>query len=255
VELADRTAKVIAIAGTLQAVLVGAAGGRLDLTRFPRDLETIITCGLELPVVRSARLTAHTAQRHLCALYGDERLDETPLPDRELFGLLHLGPPANMILLQDGLSSRVANYVLAHELGHFLADISTVEQLWLKSLPERRDTIQRLFRWEHTDPWLDLHALLRGLPARPEATIERAPARAVVTEREILADLIARELLAPWEVVAPLCSSQSQLEVTCLLRDEFGLPARIAWHYAADLDRSLSPQSNLIERLFSPLLA
>jgi Zn-dependent peptidase ImmA (M78 family) len=129
---------------------------------------------------------------------------------------------------------------LAHELGHFLADVFLIQQLWLKTLPEQKDTIERIFSWQEYDALLEFCGLIKGLPNRPKAIVRRGDALAHETaEREIQADLIARELLAPWDTVSFLFQPNERRKFIALLREQFGLPLKIAAYYYDDLERSL----------------
>jgi hypothetical protein len=142
---------------------------------------------------------------------------------------------------------------LAHELGHLLADVFLIQQLWLKTLPEQKETIERVFSWQEYDAYLEFYGLIKGLPNRPKAIVGRGDALAPETaEREIQADLIARELLAPWETVSSLFRPHEPREFIALLREQFGLPLKIAAYYYDDLKRFHTPTPDMIERLFSP---
>jgi hypothetical protein len=231
---------------------------RLESERqaFPRNVERIITYGLEIPIKRMLPLTIRAAFRYLCVLGGEARSPVISVAVRQLYGLLHIGPPCNIIFIRDHLSPQAHNYVLAHELGHFLADVFRVQQLWRKSLPEQREAIERAFAWRECDARLELYAFIKGLPPRPKEIMNRGQAISPETvEREIQADLFARELIAPWDVVSPLCQSNDQSQFVTRLYEEFQLPRRIAGSYFDDLRHYLAPQPNAIEGLFSSLLA
>jgi hypothetical protein len=228
-----------------------------ELYTRPRDVERLITYGLEIPIKRMLPLTLREAFRYLCLLRGESlHAPVTSLADRPLYGLLHIGPPCNIIFIRDRLSRQTHNYVLAHELGHFLADVFRVQQLWLRSLPEQKEAIARAFAWRECDARLELVALIKGLPPRPKEIIRRGQAlRPETVEREMQADLFARELIAPWDTVAPLMQSRDNAEAVSLLGETFQLPRRMAESYVEDLRRYLAPQPNAIEELFSTLLA
>ena len=222
---------------------------------LPRNVERIITYGLEIPIRRMLPLTIREAFRYLCILRGEAESPAISIANRNLYGLLHIGSPCNIIFIRDKLSPQIHNYVLAHELGHFLADVFRVQQLWLKSLPEQKEAIERAFAWHECDARLELYAFIKGLPPRPKEIINRGQAIGAETvEREVQADLFARELIAPWDVVSPLLQSRDESEFVTLLYEEFGLPRRIADSYFEDLRRYLAPQPNAIEELFSTLL-
>jgi hypothetical protein len=223
---------------------------------LPRNVERIITYGLEIHIKRMFPLTIREAFRYLCMLYGEAESPIISIADRKLYGLLHVGPPCNIIFIRDKLSPQLHNYVLAHELGHFLTDVLRIQQLWLKSLPEQKEAIERAFAWHECDARLELYAFIKGLPPRPKEIIKRGQAISPETvEREIQADLFARELIAPRDLVLPLFQSSDKSEFVTRLHEEFWLPRRIADSYAEDLRRYLAPQPNAIEELFSTFLA
>ncbi|MEN3336157.1 MAG: hypothetical protein V7641_5522 [Blastocatellia bacterium] len=227
-----------------------------EIAVLPRDVERIITYGLEIPIIRMSPLTIREVFRYLCILGGEAQSPVISIADRQLYGLLHIGPPCNIIFIRDHLSPQAHNYVLAHELGHFLADVFRVQQLWRKSLPEQKEAIERAFAWRECDARLELYAFIKGLPPRPKAIMNRGQAiRPETVEREIQADLFARELIAPWDVVSPLCQSNDQSQFVTLLDEKFQLPRRIAGSYFEDLRHYLAPQPNAVEGLFSALLA
>jgi hypothetical protein len=225
------------------------------INALPRNVERIITYGLEIPIKRMFPLTIREAFRYLCALRGKDETPLIPIADRKLYGLLHIGSPCNIIFIRDNLSPQVGNYVLAHELGHFLADVFRIQQLWLKSLPEQKKAIERAFAWRECDARLELYAFIKGLPPRPKEIMSRDQAISPETvEREIQADLFARELIAPWDAVSHLLQSSDRAEFVARLYEKFGLPRRIADNYFEDLQHYLAPQPNAIEGLFSTLL-
>jgi len=242
---------------SMMAALNGLLAERpeVEMNVFPRNIERIIVYGLEIPLRRMLPLTIREAFRYLCILRGNVESAIPRITDRQLYGLLHIGPPCNIIFVRDKLSPQAHNYVLAHELGHFLADVYRIQQLWLRSLPEQKEAIGRAFAWSECDARLELHAYIKGLPPRPQAIISRGQAmNSETVEREIQADLFARELIAPWDVVAPVFQSSDKLKLITLLYEEFGLPRRIAESYSADIERYFFPQPNAIEGLFASLL-
>jgi len=243
------------IARQIEDVMGQAQAGTQLLARFPRDVVALASHGLEIPVLRQPHLTVQHAHEFFCILRGDSPTPDTALLDRPLYGLLHIGPPSNLILIEEELPTPVANYVLAHELSHFFADIFIVQQRWEHSLPENMDGVRRLFSWQQRDGWLELQALIRGLPPRPKPILARGVREMPETaEREQLADLIAREFLAPWSMVAPLFVQYGQKEIVELLRERFGLPGWVARGYRNTLDTTLSPHRDVVDRLFGPLV-
>jgi len=244
--------RVFSVIGALQNVL--CKGMELDIRTFPRNMESLIVYSLEIPVVRIQDLTLAAASRYLCALRGKtEAFNE--INNRNLYGLLHIGPPCNIIFVREDLPAHIRNYVLAHELGHFLIDVFSVRHLWLKTFPEQRDAIERAFKWQEANALLDLQVLIKGLPPRPRAITSRGEEMAPGTsEREIQADLFAREFMAPLQLVSDLFRANAGADFIKLLREQFGLPQRIAKGYYLELRLWLEPKADFIERLFAPLL-
>lgn len=243
------------IARKIEDILGQAPPNARLLAHFPRDVAALTSHGLEIPVLRLPHLTVQNAREFLCILRGDSFAPDTTLLDRPLYGLLHIGPPSNLILVEEELPAPVANYVLAHELSHFFADVFFVQQRWSQSLPENMREVRQLFSWQQRDGWLELQALIRGLPPRPNPILARGTReRPETAKREQLADLIARELLAPWSMVTPLFAQFGTQEIVEMLREYFGLPTWIAMGYRNALDITLSPHHDIVDRLFGQLV-
>ncbi len=230
--------------------------GVLLLQCFPRDVAALASYSLDIPIIRQPRLSTHRAHEFFCALRdSDQTNTDMASQDRLLDGLLHIGPPSNLILIREEISSLSTNYVIAHEISHFFADVFMVQQRWMRSLPERVDEIKRLFLWQRKDDWLELQALIKGLPSRPRQIMSRGRAELPETAaRERQADLISRELLAPWHIVAPLFAQNETGDFLTLLRQQFGLPRWVAQDYLDNLSVALSPHPDAIDRLFGPLV-
>ncbi|GHO50493.1 hypothetical protein [Ktedonospora formicarum] len=101
------------------------------LSQFPCDIATLAAYGLDIPILARPNLSVRCAHAFLCALEGKALQDDWLGPDRPLYGLLHLGPPSNVILFNEALSPSLTNYVIAHEIGHFFADVLVVQHRWL----------------------------------------------------------------------------------------------------------------------------
>jgi hypothetical protein len=246
--------KVFVIVSALEELVASQAGKEHLLDGFPRDIENLLLYAFEIPVIPIANLTLHQAERYLCALRGDELLLHRG-PDRPLLGLLHVGPPVNLIFIREGLLFHIANYVLAHELAHFMSDVFLVQDLWSRTLPEQVEAIRSAFNWQNLDPLLELQAAVKGLPDRPRAIVARGKSTMRETsEREIQADLVAREILAPWEQAIILYRQGDQQQVVPLYREKFSLPLRIAFYYHRDIRYCLTPPPDTVDRLFGPLL-
>lgn len=221
---------------------------------FPRDIERLIGFGLELPIISLPVLTIQSAAEYLCLLHSDSVPHEAS-QNRTLYGLLHVGPPFNAIFIRDDLPLQIRHYVLAHELGHFVTDVLSIQQSWHKALTEQEAAVRQAFMWQGFNPHLELTALVKGLPSRP-MTITGRGAMLVeeATEREILADLFARELQAPWESVSLLFEQEPRQAFVSALHDQYNLPRQIASSYYEDLRLALTPVPPFLDRLFAPLL-
>lgn len=236
----------------IEEVMEQEPDGEQMLSQFPRDIAALASHTLDIPVLRQPHLTVHNAQKFLCILRGAPSSD-TALLDRPLYGLLHIGPPSNFILIEEELPPPVANYVLAHELGHFFADIFLVRQRWSQTFPENVQEVRKLFSWQQRNGWLELQALVRGLPPKPQGILARGKQeRPETAQRELLADLIAREFLAPWRTVVPLYAQDSAGGIVNHLTEQFGLPMWVAQGYQKTLDATFSPPPTFIDRLFGP---
>lgn len=216
---------------------------------FPRDIEKLVSYSLDLPIRYIPNLTLHSAGTYLCIRRAERE------QDRSLQGLLHVGPPATMILIEEYLSEHAKNYIIAHELGHYVHDIFMIQQLWLRSLQEQSKAILQAFSWQDFDPWLELQAMLKGLPDRPRAITKRgAGIHHSTRTREMFANAIALELLAPWQEAALLFQSYPRSEVNRRLQVDYGVPTLVAAGYYSALRYTLLPQQDLFGRLFAPLL-
>src|SRR2546423_598360 len=60
-----------------------------EINALPRNVERIITYGLEIPIKRMFPLTIREAFRYLCILCGKDETPLIPMADRKLYGLLH----------------------------------------------------------------------------------------------------------------------------------------------------------------------
>lgn len=250
-----RVSRAVLVSEALERKVAQQPGVQEILDRFPRDVVALASYGLEIPVVYRPDLTVRGARRYVRALSGDRRTDGAIIEDRRLYGWLHVGPPSNLILINACLSPAAANYVLAHELAHFFADVLLVRDRWLSTLPAWEEAIKDAFDWRHSDGWLELRAVIRGLPSRPDEIMGRGGAeRPGTAEREHQADLIARELLAPWRIVASLYTQHGADGLPFVLQRTFGLPAWVSRDYCDDLCMALSPRRDVIDRLFGPLL-
>lgn len=146
-------------------------------------------------------------------------------------------------------------FSIAHELAHFLRDY----------LAPRRAAVA-----SHGEAILDVFDGLR--PARPAeraiAVLSGSPVYRhvhlmgrkeddvrlhAVDHAERMADALAIELLAPWDIVVGQIDTAEltwdRPAVASLLREAFGLPAAIAGRYASDLCLDAAPRSPLLQHL------
>jgi hypothetical protein len=230
--------------------------GLAQADTFPRNIEEMLLYSLEIPVQYKVNLSLHAAEHYICALRQIPFTLSDDIPDRPLLGLLHVGSPSNLILIKDGLPNHTRNYVLAHELGHFLTDIFIVRNLWLRTLPEQTDQILKAFTWQEYDEWVELQALIKGLPPRARAIVSRGRATLPeTTKKEFAADLIARELLAPWEKALKIYrTSKTKTDFIWTIHTNFGLPPKVAHFYYEDIKQNTSSPRDFFSHLFSPLL-
>ena len=207
---------------------------------LPRDLEGAVPLAAPVAVVRLGELRPLTVRRW-CLRQGIR----LPLDvrDRPLDGCVVAYRGRAVIFLEAGLAADQGRVILAHELGHFLADYE-----W-----PRRRVLLRL--GPSVLPVLDgdrppsgaeeLAGVLAGVPLGAHAHfMERGfdPRSTAATARaERIASALACELLAPRRAVRGVAAARrlpdSPDSWVPLLRDEFGLPESWAAEYAARLLR------------------
>lgn len=243
--------RAIEVAGSVEEAVRGSPAAAHLLDTYPRDMAAIVSLGLGVAVRRLPGLTITTARTYVGRLRKWSVSGSQGLGDRRIYGLLHVGPPCNLILVSLELSAAAANYVIAHELGHYFADLMRIRRRWLEALPEGRDEVIQAFDWLRPTGELELTAVIKGLPPIPAHILGRGRMQRPETlERELLADLIARQLLAPWSLVAPLVAAHPPEAVVRRLREQYGLPTTAAADYDADIRRRVRPEPDVLERLF-----
>lgn len=211
---------------------------------FPRPIVTLFLEGFEIPVIPMAPLTHRLASSYLTphSTPNPSFMDNTPL-----WGLLHIGYPYAVVFLSKRLTPAQQRYVLAHEVGHCTADILRIAQQWDLSASKATDLLRTFFFGLNTPSESDaLYAALRSLPSHPASMLNSN----AYVEREIMADLIARELLAPWETVVPLAQRLDSDSLYTQLTIRFQLPPRYALGYIRDLQLAVSPPQDVISTLF-----
>lgn len=220
--------------------------GAMHYLRFPRDIERLVSDTFYLPIRSVSHLTLHTAGQYLCIRSAEQG------EDRRLYGLLHVGPPATTIFVEEQLPPRVRNYIIAHELGHYIHDIFMVQQLWLSSLQEQKVAISQAFSWQSNDSFLELQAFVKGLPERPHTITTRGGAmRQETRTRELLANAIAVELLAPWQEATALFQRHQKSECKKILHETYGVPSRVVLSYYKNLQRVLVAEPDFFEQFFA----
>ncbi|GCF11395.1 hypothetical protein [Dictyobacter arantiisoli] len=255
-EVPEYLAHPIWLAHMIEGIISQEPEGEELLKCFPRDIATLAAFGLDIPIISQPNLSVRNAQKFFCALEGKKVPEgESLVQDRRLYGLLHIGPPSNLILFDSNIPSDLANYVIAHEIGHFVADVMIVQQHWLHSFSMHPLAIKKFFSWQCHDEWLEVQGLLKGLPERPHHIMERGRNELSETgRREWLADLIARELLSPWQIIAPHFRQHGPQNFCSLLQKHYGLPYWVAEEYVDVLQQTFFPRHDLVSRLFGPLL-
>src|SRR5260370_37073796 len=104
------------IARQIEDILSQEPEGAQLLSHFPRDVAALASHGLDIPILRQPHLTVQNAREFLCILRGDLPITSTDIQDRPLYGLLHIGPPSNLILISEELSTPLSNYVMHPEI-------------------------------------------------------------------------------------------------------------------------------------------
>jgi hypothetical protein len=247
--------RAILIAELFTDALVGMNISSLHLDQFPRDIRRLVRDGLEIPVRTVPELTLHKAYQRMARYGNHETILKQNSPDRHLYGFLNVGSPLTIVFVEQTLSIQTQNFVIAHELGHYLADVYVLQQRWLEALPGKAGNVRKMFSWNSEINDLSLHALIKGLPERPSQIIERGDKMHVETgDREVMADLIGRELIAPWDMVYPLYLENDKHEFMKFMSNSFGLPQNIAARYFSDCENERSPSTDFLDRLFAPIL-
>jgi hypothetical protein len=204
---------------------------------FPRDLERVIPLAVPAWVVRLDGLRPLTARRWL--LRRGLRLPLTT-QDRPLDGCVLAYRGRAAIFLEAGLDADLGRVVLAHELGHLLADYERPRR---RALGRLGVSVLPVLDGERAPaPEEEWAGLLAGVPLGPHVHLmERAfaPDLGGVSRAEREASELACELLAPESAVltegrdlpdAPLPWQE-------FLQQRFGIPPRWGAGYAARLLR------------------
>jgi hypothetical protein len=222
---------------TLAAVFWERAGVPVA---FPRELEQAIPLAVPVGVVRLEDLFPITVRRWF--LRRGIRLP-LEVQDRQLDGCIVAYGGRAVIFLAADLETCDERLILAHELGHFLADYEWPRQRILKRLG--LSILPVLDGARRPSPAEDLGGVLAGVSLGAHVHyMERGfdPRSIALTDRvERTASELGCELLAPRQTVLSNARERNLPDHTDLwgklLRDEFGLPERWADQYAARLLR------------------
>lgn len=216
-----------------------------DPPSFPRDLRGSVAwfpfAVIELPRLRLATVSKWLLDRGCRAPKSES--------DRSLRGCLFadFGQAYAFLDAEDDPAER--RFSLAHEVGHYLRDYWRPREIVRTRLGV--SALEVLDGIRPPSPSERLHALLRNTAAGPFAHLLRRdesgrPRTFVERESEAAADRLAFELLAPASTIE---KHANRNELTRMLLDEFGLPARPAEQYAAILLPEIDSPGSLVARL------
>jgi hypothetical protein len=219
---------------------------------FPRDIRRAVARSQPIFIVMLPALYVAKAEAWL---RRQGKAIELDVPDRPLQACLVAQGGAGFIFVDGEDSENEQRYSIAHELAHFLLDY----------LGPRHAAVARLGE--------GILEVLDGLrPARAEervigiitgATVRRHvhlmgrnedfDSAEDIDRAESIADALALELLAPWEVISrqivELGINEDRAAISNLLMDHFGLPIMPAARYAASLSPDPAPVSPLLRYL------
>ena len=208
------------------------------------DLARTVAMTLPLDVITLSSLTVARVERWLVQRGV---LFPFSCADRPLHGLLLVQGGAGLVFLDGRDDERERRFSLAHEIAHFLrhyrAPRNRVLNVFGPELLEVLDGVRKPTAEER------ISGALIGVPFGPDLhLIEREVAgeidRKSTWDAEDEADALAVELLAPaGEVLGRIATLpitgraylERQIDAVGLLREEFGLPDRIAGAYARHL--------------------
>jgi hypothetical protein len=219
---------------------------------FPRAMRRAVARSQPISVVTLSALHVAKAEAWLRRQGMSIGID---VVNRPLRACLVAYAGAGFIFVDGADSEDEQRFSMAHELAHFLVDYRAPRRAAVARLGEGILDVLDGMRPARTDErvvgvlanvTLDPHIHLMGRfgdLGRP-AEIERA---------ESQADALARELLAPWDVVsrqiAILAIAGNAPAVARLLVERFGLPTIPAQRYAALLSPEPAPASALLRHL------
>jgi hypothetical protein len=207
---------------------------------FPRDLERAIPLAVSVGIVRLDGLRPIRVHRWL--LRHGLRLPLN-VTDRPLDGCIVAYRGRGVIFLAAGLDAAQERVILAHELGHYLADYESPRRRALRRLGA--SVLPILDGQRQPSPGEDLAGVLAGLTLGAHVHyMDRGfdlARLAAVDRAERTASELACELLAPRRAVLALAEAGSLPNSPDpwrqLLREQFGLSADWSQLYAARLFR------------------
>lgn len=229
-----------------------AAGGAPP---FPREIVVTTPYVLPLAFVSLPELSTRTARRWLLARGLAARL---PGPERALHGLLIAQRDGGIVFLNERDPPEEQRFTAAHEVAHYLMDYyaprERVRQRLGAEVLEALDNGEALSVAQRIDALLadvPLSALIHSVDSLPSGELLCATLQA-----ESSADRLALELLAPAEEVWRRCRTALSgpyrglaARVSEALRDEFGLPTKVAEAYARRLAQEWTGRRSVREWL------
>lgn len=221
-----------------------------EVAPFPRSLESSMGLALPLSLVTLPSLTLRSAQNWLRAR---GKTCDFACDNRPVHGCLAAEAGHGVIFVDSGDPTNEIRFTVAHEIGHFLADVLLPRKQALKRFGPQ---IAEVLDGKRQPTFLEkTSAAFRGLPMpRHTSFLERSGTGvdALRTWKiEDRADRIGLALLAPPEdVLAVVADAPVALRSDALvtaLREQFGLPYLPAQRYAEKLLGSTAPTVSLAE--------
>lgn len=221
---------------------------------YPRDIRRAIARSQPIAIVLLPALRVSNVEDWL-------QRQGRPVPvdvgDRPLRACL-VAQADNGIIFVDGADSEnEQRFSIAHELAHFLLDYESPRRAAVarhgKEVLEVLDGLRPARDQER------IAALLTGVPVRRHVHLmgrhEDLSRAGEINQSETLADALALELLAPWEVlrreIQEAGIGRDRRAIARLLVTHFGLPEGQADRYAAHLSPDAAPSSALLRHLRS----
>jgi hypothetical protein len=223
----------------------------VELT-FPRDVRRAVARSQPISVVTLSALHVAKAEAWL------RRQGMTiaiGVVDRPLRACLVAHAGAGIIFVDGADSENEQRFSLAHELAHFLVDYVAPRSAAVSRLGEGILAVLDGRRPARTDE--RVVGVLANVTVRPHIHImgrfdDRGRPEAIECA-ETTADALARELLAPWDIVSrqvhDLAIAGDRPAISRLLAGRFGLPTILAHRYAALLSPEPEPTSALLRHL------